>query len=273
MMEIIGYLASIGIGVILGLLGGGGSILAIPILVYFFHLDAVRASAYSLFIVGVTSFIGAIPKYKDHLINIQTGLLFGLPSIVAIFATRKWVVPAIPEVIFHIGGLTFSRRLLVLGFFAVLMISASWSLIRQGKESRSVDREWRVPLLIFEGILIGFLTGLVGAGGGFLIIPALVWLTRMPFKTAVGTSLFIIAINTLLGFLGDVMNYPIQWRFLLTLTALAVIGILIGNQLQKNVSAERLKRVFGWLILVTGAWILLKEVVLAFQVKGSQGLL
>lgn len=265
MMEIIGYLASIGIGVILGLLGGGGSILAIPILVYFFRLDAVTASAYSLFIVGVTSLVGAIPKYKDHLINIQTGLLFGLPSIVAIFATRKWVVPAIPEVLFHLGGLAFSKRLLILGLFAMLMILASWSLIRQRKQIRTDDREWRVPLLIFEGSLIGFLTGLVGAGGGFLIIPALVWLTRLPFKTAVGTSLFIIAINALLGFLGDVMNYPIEWEFLLTLTGLAVMGILVGNQLQKNVSAERLKIIFGWLILFTGIWILINEVVTVFQ--------
>lgn len=269
MMEIIGYLASIGIGVILGLLGGGGSILAIPILVYFFHVDAVRASAYSLFIVGVTSFIGAIPKYKDHLINIQTGLLFGLPSILAIFATRKWVVPAIPEVIFQADGLSFSRRLLILGLFALLMIIASWSLIRQRSESGSDDREWRVPLLIFEGTLIGFLTGMVGAGGGFLIIPALVWLTRLPFKTAVGTSLFIIAINALLGFMGDVMNYPIEWEFLLTLTALAVTGILIGNQLQKKVSAERLKVIFGWLILVTGICILLNELASAFQANGN----
>lgn len=265
MMEIIGYLASIGIGVILGLLGGGGSILAIPILVYFFRLDAVTASAYSLFIVGVTSLIGAIPKYKDHLINIQTGLLFGVPSIVAIFATRKWVVPAIPEVLFHVGGLAFSKRLLILGLFAMLMILASWSLIRQRKQIRTDDREWRVPLLIFEGSLIGFLTGLVGAGGGFLIIPALVWLTRLPFKTAVGTSLFIIAINALLGFMGDVMNYPIEWEFLLTLTGLAVMGILVGNQLQKKVSAERLKIIFGWLILVTGIWILINEVMTVFQ--------
>lgn len=269
MMEIIGYIASIGIGVILGLLGGGGSILAIPILVYFFHLDAVKASAYSLFIVGVTSFIGAIPKYKDHLINIRTGFLFGLPSIVVIFATRKWVVPAIPDVIFHVGGLAFSKRLLILGLFAGLMILASWSLIRQKKESRTDDREWRVPLLIFEGSLIGFITGMVGAGGGFLIIPALVWLTKLPFKTAVGTSLFIIAINALLGFLGDVMNYPIEWEFLLTLTALAVVGILIGNQLQKKVSPERLKTIFGWLILVTGIGILLNEVVSAVQTTGG----
>src|SRR5688500_3281517 len=133
-MDILGYLASIGIGIILGLLGGGGSILSIPILVYLFHVDAVLASAYSLFIVGVTSLIGAIPKYKDHLVNIQTGVLFGLPSIVAIFVTRKWIVPAIPDVIFQSESITFSKRLLVLGLFALLMMLASWSMIQGRKE-------------------------------------------------------------------------------------------------------------------------------------------
>jgi len=267
MTEIIGYFASIGIGIILGLLGGGGSILAIPILVYLFHVDAVRASAYSLFIVGVTSFVGAIPKYRDHLVSIQTGILFGLPSIIAIFATRKWIIPAIPDVIFSAGGFSLSKRLLILGIFAVLMIAASWSLIRGRKEVRRDDHEWRIPLLISEGLIIGSLTGLVGAGGGFLIIPALVWWTGLPFKTAVGTSLFIIGINALLGFMGDVLNYEMEWNFLLSLTGLAVLGIFIGNKLQKEISAQKLKKVFGWLILFTGIWILFHEVIFIMRMS------
>ena len=259
MMEIIGYLASICIGIVLGLLGGGGSILAIPILVYLFHVDAVRASAYSLFIVGVTSFVGAIPKYPEHLVHIKTGVLFGLPSILAIFVTRKWIVPGIPDVLFQAGDFIFSKRLLILGVFGFLMIVASGSLMRARKEVQAEDHEWRIPILVFEGVLIGLLTGLVGAGGGFLIIPALVWLTGLPFKTAVGTSLFIIAINALLGFVGDVLNYRIEWEFLLVLTALAVSGIFIGNTLQKSISTHRLRKMFGWLILFTGLWILFNE--------------
>jgi uncharacterized membrane protein YfcA len=264
-MEIIGYLASIGIGLILGLLGGGGSILSIPILVYLFHVDAVMASAYSLFIVGVTSLIGAVPKYKDHLVNIHTGIMFGLPSIASIFITRKWIIPAIPEIIFEAGAFTLSKRLMILGLFAFLMIIASVFIIRGRKEIHPDDREWRIPLLVFEGMIIGFLTGLVGAGGGFLIIPALVWLTGLPFKTAVGTSLFIIAINSLLGFLGDMLNYTMEWRFLLSLTGLAVVGILLGNRLQKRISPGRLRKAFGWLILATGSGILLTEILSAFD--------
>jgi hypothetical protein len=260
MTEILGYLASIGIGIILGLLGGGGSILSIPILVYLFHVDAVMASAYSLFVVGFTSLIGAIPKYRDHLVDVQTGVLFGIPSIAAIFITRKWIVPAIPEIIFSTSVFTFSRRLFLLGLFASLMIIASSSMIRGRREKHADDRGQRTPLLIIEGLLIGLLTGLVGAGGGFLIIPALVWLTKLPFKTAVGTSLFIIAINSLLGFLGDLLNYSMDWPLLLSVTLLATLGILLGHRLQNKIPADKLRRTFGWFILVMGIAILLREV-------------
>jgi uncharacterized protein len=261
-MEVMGYFAAVCIGLILGLLGGGGSILSIPILVYLFGVDAILASAYSLFIVGVTSFVGAIPKYKDHLVNLRTGFLFGIPSIISIFCTRKWIIPSLPEVIYQTDTFTLSKRVLILGTFAVLMILASFSMIRGKRELRSDSKKIKTFLVIIEGILIGFLTGFVGAGGGFLIIPALVFLTGLPFKTAVGTSLFIIAINSLMGFLGDVMNYTMDWTFLISITSLAVIGILIGNKLQKRVSAIRLRIGFGWMILAMGSWILLKEIIL-----------
>jgi len=261
-MEIAGYVACIFIGVILGILGGGGSILSIPILVYLFHVDAVMASAYSLFIVGTTSFIGAIPKYKDHLVNVKTGILFGLPSIVTIFLTRKWIVPAIPDIILQTESFTLTKRVLILGVFALLMILASYSMIKERTELQNENQRFRIVLVILEGMIIGFLTGLVGAGGGFLIIPALVLLTGLKFKTAVGTSLFIIAINSLIGFVGDVLNYEIPWAFLLSVTSLAIVGILIGNRISKKISAERLRKSFGWFVLVMGCWILLRELFL-----------
>jgi uncharacterized membrane protein YfcA len=260
-MEIIGYIASICIGLVLGLLGGGGSILSIPILVYLFHIDPILASAYSLFIVGTTSFVGAIPKYKDHLVNLKTGFLFGIPSIISIFCTRKWIVPSLPEIIFHTASFTLTKRILVLGIFALLMILASFSMIRGRKEIIADAQGFRVVLVILEGLVIGFLTGLVGAGGGFLIIPALVFLTGLPFKTAVGTSLFIIAINSLMGFLGDVLNYSMDWVFLLSITGLAITGILLGNKWQKKISGVRLRQTFGWLVLFMGTYILLREIV------------
>ena len=220
------------------------------------------ASAYSLFIVGATSFVGAIPKYREHLINLRTGFLFGLPSIIAIFCTRKWIVPAIPTIVFETAGLTLTKRELLLGLFAVLMVLASVSLIRKKKEITSESQRFRTFLVIIQGALIGFLTGLVGAGGGFLIIPALVLLTGLPFKTAVGTSLFIIAINSLVGFFGDLLNYEIDWRFLLSITSLAIVGILAGNFLSRRILALYLRKAFGWVTLAMGCWILLREFIL-----------
>ncbi len=262
-MEYFGYFSAIFIGFLLGLLGGGGSILSIPILVYLFKLDAVTASAYSLFIVGTTSFAGAVPKYRDHLVNIKTGFLFGIPSIIAIFATRKFIIPALPDVVFLIGNLIVTKRLFLLGLFAILMVLTSVSMIRGRREIHPSRKKYNTLLMVAEGTLIGLLTGLVGAGGGFLIIPALVLLTGLPMKTAAGTSLFIIALNSLTGFLGDLLTRQVDWPFLLTITAIAIVGVHFGNVLSKKVSGVQLKKAFGWFTLAMGCWILVREILLA----------
>jgi uncharacterized protein len=262
LLEYLGYFASIFIGLLLGLLGGGGSILSIPILVYLFHIDAVTASAYSLFIVGATSFAGAVPKYREQLVKIKTGFLFGVPSLITIFITRKFIVPAIPNVLFQLGEFSFTKRFLMLGLFAILMVLASIPMIRGRKERPSEGVKFQTLLVIIEGTLIGFLTGLVGAGGGFLIIPALVLLTGLPMKTAAGTSLFIIAVNSLTGFLGDVLNTSMDWKFLLTLTAIAIVGVHIGNILSRKIPGTELKKAFGWFTLAMGCWILIRETLL-----------
>jgi uncharacterized membrane protein YfcA len=257
--EIIGYCCSVLVGVILGLLGGGGSILSIPILVYLFSIEPVLAQAYSLFIVGATSLVGAVRKHRENLVNIKTGILFGIPSIAAIFVTRTWIVPAIPQIIFQNKEMIFTKRELLLGIFALLMVFASFQMIRNKKESKSDNRKFRVFLVIVEGSLIGFLTGLVGAGGGFLVIPALVFLTGLPFKTAVGTSLFVIAVNSLTGFAGDLLHFDMDWKFLITITSLAIAGIFVGNFISRKIAALYLRKTFGWFTLVVGAWILFKE--------------
>lgn len=259
MLEWLGYILSILIGVVLGLLGGGGSILSIPILVYLFGVEPVAASAYSLFIVGTTSLTGAIPKYRQQLVNIRTGVLFGLPSIVTIFFTRLLVIPAIPEIVFDNGSFQVTRRILLLGTFAVLMVLAAIPMIRGKREVISQNKRFRLVLVMLEGVVVGFLTGLVGAGGGFLIIPALVFLTGMRFKTAVGTSLFIIGINSLVGFTGDLMNFSMDWPLLLFVTGIAIVGILIGNYLSRRLPGTKLRIAFGWFTLVIGVYILVRE--------------
>jgi len=264
-MEIAGYVVSILIGVVLGLLGGGGSILTIPVLVYLFHVDPILATAYSLFIVGSTSLVAAIPKYKEHLVNLRTGILFGIPSIVSMFVTRKWILPSLPDPIFFLNNFYLSKGTFVLGFFALLMVLASYSMIK-GNEQKQIHPRLLAKIrwhwIVFQGFLIGFLTGLVGAGGGFLIIPALVLLTGLTIRIAIGTSLFIIAINSLIGFSGDLMTHPMEWTLLLRITALAIIGTFIGNYFSKKISQKKLKKGFGWFTLMIGTWILIKEFLL-----------
>jgi uncharacterized membrane protein YfcA len=267
-LTIFGLLASTVIGISLGLIGGGGSILTVPVLVYLFNVDPVLATAYSLFIVGLSSLVGAFPKYKAGMIDLKTALVFGVPSIIAVFLTRKVLVPAIPATLFEIAGVSVTKALAMMILFAVLMVAASVSMIRDKKKEEQATDEPRVfnyPMILLEGAVVGVLTGLVGAGGGFLIIPALVMLSKLPMKQAVGTSLLIIAAKSLIGFTGDVMENAdkMDWTLLSIVTSLAVVGIFVGNQLSKKVDGAALKKGFGWFVLVMGIYIIIKE--LAFQ--------
>lgn len=269
-MEIAGYIASLVIGISLGLIGGGGSILTVPVLVYLFGVEPVLATAYSLFIVGASSLVGALPKYRQGLVNIKTAIIFGIPSIAAVFATRKFIVPLIPAEVFQIGDFIVTKSILMMLLFAALMVFASVSMIREKSKDSNNDegeQKFNYPVILMEGAVVGILTGLVGAGGGFLIIPALVLLSKLPMKQAVGTSLLIIAAKSLIGFTGDISNYSMDWTLLGLVTGLAIIGIFIGNQLSKKMDGNKLKRGFGWFVLVMGIYIITKE--LLFPGSGS----
>jgi uncharacterized membrane protein YfcA len=259
-MEIAGYIASIFIGIALGLIGGGGSILTVPVLVYLFSVDTVLATAYSLFIVGATSVVGSVSYFMKGLVNVKTAVVFGIPSIIAVFLTRAYIVPAIPKDVFALGDFMVTKPILLMLIFAVLMIFASYSMI---KKDKSVDKEpgkqvFNYPLILVEGTIVGVLTGLVGAGGGFLIIPALVILSKLPMKEAVGTSLVIIAAKSLIGFLGESGESLVDWQFLLTVTAFAVVGIFIGMALSKKIDGTKLKPAFGWFVLMMGIYIIIE---------------
>lgn len=258
-MELLGYFSSLFIGLSLGLLGGGGSILAIPILVYLFKLDPVIATAYSLFIVGSTSLIGVISKHRLGLINFNKALLFGVPSLLAVFFTRRWIVPAIPDIIINFQDILITKRVFLLGLFAVLMIATSFSMIRNREDDEGTPHQSSIFQLTLLGLVIGVLTGLVGAGGGFLIIPALVLLAGLSMKEATGTSLFIIAINSLIGFTGDIFNLEIHWYFLLSLSGIALAGTIIGGWLMDKIKGTHLRKSFGWFTLAMGCWILVEE--------------
>ena len=262
-MEIIGLVLAAMVGISLGLIGSGGSILTVPILVYVMHVDPVLATAYSLFIVGATSLVGGIQSAVQKKVDFKTVLIFGIPSIAAVYATRLWLVPIIPQEIVTIGTFAITKAIALMLLFAVVMILASVSMIMPEKNSvieEDKQLKYNYPLILLEGLGVGMLTGLVGAGGGFLIIPALVLLAKMPMKLAVGTSLFVIAVKSLFGFVGDLQgSQVIDWKLLSGFTALAIAGIFGGILLSKKISGNKLKVSFGWFVLVMGIYIIIKE--------------
>jgi len=265
-MIILGYVLAILVGVSLGLIGSGGSILTVPILVYVMGVDPVLATAYSLFIVGVAALFGGVQSAFQGRVDFKTVLIFGIPSVISVFATRAFIVPLIPQHVFTLFGFELTKSILLMLLFAIVMIAASISMIKKEKNAianQSIEMKYNYPLILVEGLVVGILTGLVGAGGGFLIIPALVLLAKMPMKMAVGTSLFIIAVKSLIGFTGDLNGDEIiDWKLLIIFSIASVIGIFIGILLAKKIPSVKLKKAFGWFVLIMGIYIILKEVFL-----------
>lgn len=261
-IEILGYVSALFVGITLGLIGGGGSILTLPILVYLLGVQPLIATAYSLFVVGASALVGTITNLKRNQIDSKIAILFALPSLLGVYLTRKYVILAIPQKLLTIGEFVVTKETGIMLLFAFIMLVAAGSMIRKKKTKKSSKTEkekFNYPVIILEGLGVGFLTGLVGAGGGFLIIPALVLLAKLPMKKAVSTSLFIIAVKSLIGFVGDIENLEIDWAFLLSFTACSILGIFIGISLSQYIKGQKLKRAFGWFILIMGINILLKE--------------
>jgi uncharacterized membrane protein YfcA len=259
MKEIIGYCCAALIGVLLGLIGGGGSILTIPVLVYLFGISPVLATSYSLCIVGVTSLVGAYNNLKKGYVDFNTVISFGIPSVITVLFIRKLVIPLIPAHLFYMGSLDVSFSLVIMVCFALLMVVASVAMITNQKV-KSSDFHHRKVKFLFYGIGLGLVTGLLGAGGGFLIIPFLVLFVHMPMKKAVGTSLLIIATNAILGFLIDIAHYSIDWKFLSIIVAIAIGGVLTGGFMSKRLNGRKLRKGFGWFVLATGIFILVREI-------------
>ncbi len=261
LITILGYVGALLIGLVLGLIGGGGSILTVPILVYALSLNPVLATAYSLFVVGTTSLVGAVKNIMNGMVDIKTAIIFAIPAFIAVYLTRAFLIPAIPDELFQVGDFMVTKNLAIMLFFAVIMVLASVSMIRNQRVEADGETEikYNYPLILAEGLVVGAITGIVGAGGGFLIIPALVLFAKLPMKKAVATSLFIIAIKSLIGFLGDVQNLEIDWIFLLSFTAISVVGIFIGIWLNKFIDGKKLKKAFGWFVLAMGIYIIYKE--------------
>jgi hypothetical protein len=261
-VELLGYSASVLIGLCLGLIGGGGSILTVPILVYLFGIDPLLAGSYSLFVVGITSLIGSFSHYQKGNVDFRITLIFGLPSLIAVFVMRKWVMPAIPQHLFHMGAFELSKPVLLMLTFGILMLTASFSMIKGKHEQFCTNKKEQGYLkLILQSLLVGLITGFVGVGGGFLIIPSLVFMAGLSMKKAVGTSLSIITISSLFGFLGDLTQQSgLNYQFLSIFSAFAIGGIIAGTYLSRYISNDKLKPAFGWFVLGMGAFVLLNTI-------------
>ncbi|MBL7739648.1 MAG: sulfite exporter TauE/SafE family protein [Chitinophagaceae bacterium] len=263
-MEILGYIASVLIGISLGLVGSGGSILTVPVLVYLMDVNPLVATTSSLFIVGATSLVGGLRAYSRKVVDFESVTEFGIPSIFSIFITRHYLLPALPDHLFTIGAIAVSKEMFLMVIFAVLMLAASFSMIRSNiPEQEAIHRQPErrnkaIPLMLL-GLFVGVVTGLLGAGGGFLIIPSLVLFLKLPMKKAVGTSLLIIAINSLLGFLFSLKQFEYNWTILLVFTILSIAGLFIGSKLSEKISGHSLKKGFGWFVLAMGIYIIAKE--------------
>ena len=261
-MELIGYLCAILIGVVLGLLGGGGSILTVPIFVYILGVSPILATSYSLFVVGFTAMVGVYKNYKKSMVDVKTGVVFAVPAFIGVFIARKFLLPKIPNEIISVSNFLLTKDIMIMLLFSVLMFIAAFFMIKGQKEINYREEiEHKNFLLVFDGLIIGILTGIVGAGGGFLIIPALVFFTKLSMKKAVATSLMIISLKSLVGFTGDLGQLKIDWLLLISFTAISVIGIFIGIYFNQFIQERQLKRGFGFFILTISILIIFNELI------------
>jgi len=259
MTDIIGFVCAIFIGIILGLIGGGGSILTIPVLVYILGVETILATSYSLFITGTTALFGAIKNIKNGTVNLRVGLIFAFPSLISIYLTRRFIITSLPEKINITERLIFYKEELIMLFFAIIMLFSAFYMLKKRKE-RNRNKEIKYLYITLEGLIVGVISGLIGVGGGFLIIPALVFAGGLSMKIAVGTSLIIITLKSFIGIIGDLYTpIKINYLFLLKFSFFSVVGMSLGLYISKFMSEEKLKKIFGFFVLFISVFIFIKE--------------
>jgi hypothetical protein len=249
-VQILGFALAALIGLSLGLLGGGGSTLTVPVFVYVLGFAPKDAIAMSLPVVGVTSLVGAMSHWRSGNVRIRTALLFGVVAMAGSYLAARFVAPLMS------GALQ-------LALLAIVMLAAAVSMFRSAGRTASAGgkapQPIALPLLGGVALSVGAMTGIVGIGGGFLIVPALVLLARVPMKEAVGTSLLVIALNTASGYIGYAGRTTMAWEFLAGFTLIAIAGILAGTRLVRYVSQAQLKRAFAVFLIAIGAFVLIQN--------------
>lgn len=256
MNEILGYFLILIVGITLGMMGSGGSILTVPTLVYTLGIAPSDATTYSLFLIGMTSIFASYTKFKNKEIDFGLVLRFGLPSMVSIFLTRSFILPLIPEFIEipFLGEISTDTLLMML--FSVVMVAAGWNMMRKKSDNEVVDemKKSNGSLgLILLAISIGFLSGILGAGGGFLIIPSLMIFAKVSLRKAIAASIVIVMLNSLIGFAGDYQQFStLNYQILGFLLIFSVVGVFLGNYWGKKIQTQTLQRGFGYFVLALG---------------------
>lgn len=263
--QILSFVASFLIGITLGIFGGGGTILTLPVLVYLLYFEADIAIHYSMFIVGTTTFVGGINSYIKNYLNLKAAYSFGIPSLIAVYITSKTITPWIKKSSWMIGQYELSGKHLLMFLFAILMIVVALFMIFKKQNDVVVEKNRKKKFyfgIILKAALVGFISGLIGAGGGFIIVPSLIAFYKLKIKEAIGTSLVIIAANSFVGFLGSMNLYPNDWLFLLSFSFISILGIISGLWLSRRIQATKLKIAFGYFVLLMGIYVFIKEVFL-----------
>jgi len=260
--HILGYLGALLTGTVLGLLGGGGALLSIPVLVYLFGIEPQLATSYSLILIGITALSGAYQNIRKKLVDYNAALYYGVPSVIAVYVVRRWIMPNLPKVMFTFGTYAVDKNLFILIILAIVMFAAAYKMITSGP-APTEEKEHKINHfeLAFFAVLIGSFLGLVGAGGGFLMVPALMYFANVHTKRAIGTSLLLVAVNSFIGFLGDMRSHvQLDWAFFATFAFFSVAGVFIGQYLAERIHNDKLKKYFGWFILLTAVFIIVKEI-------------
>jgi uncharacterized protein len=261
-MNVLGWGAMWLVGVALGLIGGGGSILTVPILVYLFDVDPAQATGYSLFIVGATSLAGAIAHGTEGNVSPRAAAAFALPSVASVYLVRRFIVPAMPPTLFIGSWLVVSRDTVLMLGFASVMAAAAILMIRDRRSTSNVVVVPQWALLTGLGLVVGAVAGFFGAGGGFLIVPALALVAGLSMQLAIGTSLTIISLQSLVGFIGVAQTAArVDWPFIFSLSSVALTGMAVGFALCRRANGPQLKVGFGWFVLMMSVVIALRELV------------
>lgn len=259
--EIIGYIGALLTGLILGILGGGGAIFSVPVLVYIFHVKATEATAYSMFIVAVAALIGAVQNIRKKMVDWSAVAWYGLPSLITVFITRKFIIHAIPENLFTVGSYTFTKHVGILLLLSFFMVMIGYKMTRTEPIKGEGERGVNHTKLIMYAMGIGLFLGIVGAGGGFLMIPALIHFANLDIKKAVGTSLVLVSANAAIGFLGDATtNTNLNWPLLISFSGIAIAGVIIGTYYAHKINPAKLRMGFGYFMIITAVFIFVKEI-------------